>query len=285
MSNIVVHLRRHWIECILAGIAVLSVALGLFTHLHPDNLTHVWFFDVGQGDASLIKTASNQYILIDGGPTDEVVGMLDAVMPMWHRKLDAVILTHPHSDHATGLLSVVDRYPIESFWYTGAEYNSETYKTLIAEVTKQDIPIQLANQNDNLSFGESKLEILFPVIEKPFSNDPNAVSIVNTFCYKNFSMLFTGDVPTSEEPGFIARVQDVDVIKVPHHGSRSASSNSLISAAKPEVGVIELGADNSFGHPHKEVIDRYQAAGIKLYRTDQGGTIEIVTDGQYYKVL
>ncbi len=285
MFNIVVYLRRHRIEWIATGVAVLSVVLGLFIHLYPDNLTHIWFFNVGQGDASLIKTASNQYILIDGGPTDEVVGMLDAVMPMWHRKLDAVILTHSHSDHATGLLSVIDRYPIGAFWYSGAEYNSETYKALISEVSRQEIPIQLANQNDTLLFKESKLEILFPVIEKPFSNDPNAVSIVNTFHYKNFSMLFTGDIPTSEEPGFIASIQDVDVIKVPHHGSRSASSNSLVSAAKPEVGVIGLGADNSFGHPHQEVVDRYQAVGTKLYRTDQDGTIEIVTDGQYYKVL
>ena len=285
MFNIAAHLSRHWFKWLLLLVALAGLLLGLFVHFRPDNLTHIYFFDVGQGDAMLIKTADNRNILIDGGPTDEVAKLLDDVIPMWHRQLDVVMLTHPHSDHVTGLLKVLERYQVGEFWYTGTEYDSETYRALLAEITQHKIPIRLANQGDNLTLGTAQLRVIFPIVEKPAVADANSTSIVSIFQYKNFSAIFTGDILTADEPQFLSAVPDVDIIKVPHHGSQYSSGANFLSAAKAEIGVIEVGANNSFGHPHPDILARYQAANTAIYRTDQDGTVEIVTDGKHYKVL
>ncbi len=285
MSTIVAHLIRHWFKWLLMAVASAGLLLTLFAHFRPDGLVHIYFFDVGQGDAELIKTADNRYILIDGGPTGQVTKLLDDVIPMWNRKLDIIILTHPHSDHATGLLKVLEQYQVGEFWYTGTEYNSETYRTLIQEVAQRKIPIRLANQGDNLALGAAQLRVIFPIVEKPIAKDTNSTSIVSIFQYKNFSAIFTGDIVTSDEPQFLSAVPDVDVVKVSHHGSRLASGMDFITAAKAEVGVIGVGAKNSFGHPHPDTLARYQTANTTIYRTDKDGTVKIITDGNRYRVL
>ncbi|MFA5010179.1 MAG: ComEC/Rec2 family competence protein [Patescibacteria group bacterium] len=282
MPNIVD--RHNWFKWILLGLLIINIGLGVVLYFRPDDLEHIYFFDVGQGDASLIKTSENRYILIDGGPDERIIPALDSVMPMWHRQLDLVILTHPHSDHATGLLKVLDRYQVKEFWYTGTTYDSETYKTLVAKITASKIPIQLANQGDNYLTGNTHLRVVFPPNEQPTANDPNETSVVSLLQYQNFEVLFTGDASVGNETSYATQLPDVDVIKVPHHGSKTASSQLLLSQSRPEIGVISVGAQNSFGHPSPETLARYESAGTKLYRTDTNRTIEIITDGQRYRI-
>lgn len=269
---------------LLAAILLANFGLLAVAQARPDGLTHFYFFDVGQGDASLVRTADNHFILIDGGPDDTIISQLDRVIPMWHRKLDLVILTHAHADHATGLLAVLDQYSVNQFWYSGADYDSATYRALLAKVTARQVPIRLASQGDAATVGQTNLRVLFPLVENPTAKDPNEASIISTVQYKNFSALFLGDATTSNTNTIDQLLSDVDVLKVPHHGSRTASSVEFISRTQPEIGVIMVGANNPFGHPHPEIVERYQAAGTRLYRTDQDGTVEIVTDGDHYKV-
>jgi competence protein ComEC len=276
-------MRKNWFKSILAILTLANVGLFVFIGFRPDGLEHIYFFDVGQGDATLIKTNQNHYILIDGGPDNSVVAQLDQVLPMWHRQLDLVILTHPHADHATGLLAILDRYQVEQFWYTGTTYDSETYRTLLAKLTQLQVPIELANQGDDFSIDQTELKVLFPLTEKPSAKDLNETSIVNTLQYKNFSILFTGDASQANDQAFVNQIPNVDIIKVPHHGSQDGSGNLLINQSRPEVGVIMVGAQNQYGHPNQSIVDLYQAAGAKIYRTDQGGTVEIITDGQRYR--
>jgi beta-lactamase superfamily II metal-dependent hydrolase len=156
-------LRKNWLKGLLIVIGIANVGIFVFAGFRPDQLEHIYFFNVGQGDSALIKTSHNHYILIDGGPDNSVIAQLDSVMPIWHRQLDLVILTHPHADHATGLLSVLDQYQVSQFWYTGTTYDSETYKTLIAEVATKKIPIQLANQGDSYTVDGTNLKVIFPI--------------------------------------------------------------------------------------------------------------------------
>lgn len=284
MSTLIGKFPPRWIKGLFIGLLVVNIGLFVKVYFQPDGLEHLYFFDVGQGDASLIKTANNHYILIDGGPNNSVITALDRVIPMWHRQLDLVILTHPHADHITGLLSVFDRYQVKEFWHTGTPYDSETYRTLLAKANDKQIPTRLANLGDEYTIDQTTLRVIFPLAENPSAADPNATSIVGVLEYKNFDVLFTGDANTVNEAAYLPQVPDVDVIKIPHHGSHNSSSPALVNQAKPESGVIMVGAKNSFGHPHPDTLERYQVAGTKVYRTDQNGTVEIVTDGNRYQL-
>lgn len=272
-------------KLVLVCLGVVGLASILVGWFKPDQLAHIYFLDVGQGDAELIRTPNQHYILIDGGPDNSVVSQLGRVIPPWQRQIDLVILTHAHADHATGLLAVLDQYDVKQFWYTGAQYDSATYQELVDKLTQAKIPVQLANQGDYLSLDQTSLNVSFPLQERPTNTDPNETSVVNTFQYKNFTTLFTGDVYVNDEKKLVGVLPDVDVIKIPHHGSRTSSSQELINKTQPEVGVIEVGANNKFGHPAPDVLSRYQSAQTQIYRTDQDGMIEIITDGTRYRVL
>lgn len=284
LNNLIDYLRRWWFRGLLIILALASLVVFAALPFRPDHLEHLYFLDVGQGDAELIKTADNHYILIDGGPSDVVVNYLDHYLPIWHRRLDLVILTHPHADHATGLLSVAQRYPIAQFWYTGTEYDSETYRTLIAQISNKQIPVHLARQGDTIDLDATHLRVLFPLTEKPVAADPNETSIVNTLQYQNFTALFTGDASVNNEFSIISQLSDADILKVPHHGSNNSSSQEFVNAVRPKVAVIMVGAGNSYGLPNADILARYQSSGTIIYRTDQNGTVEVVTDGQRYTV-
>jgi len=278
---------RHRVLLSWLTICLVVVNLGLLTIvvLRPDQLGHIYFFNVGQGDAILIKTANNHHILIDGGPDHTIIEQLDTVIPPWQRTLDLVILTHPHADHATGLLAVLEQYHIDQLWYTGTDYSSQTYQTLVQQLSLRQVPTQFANQGDSYHLDSVSLDVLSPIVEHPVAEDPNETSVVSLLRYHNFSILFTGDATAHNEAVYSSLVPDVDIIKIPHHGSQGSSSAALLSAARPEVGMIMVGASNSFGHPHPDTLAHYQSLGTTLYRTDQDGTTEVVTDGQRYQII
>jgi len=272
----------------LAVALLLAVNFGLvsFALQRPDGLAHIYFLDVGQGDAILITTPNDQHILIDGGPTGAVVSKLDGILPVWDRDIDYMLLTHPHADHATGLLAVLQRYSVKHFLYNGVDYDTEIYTTLLEEVNRQRIPVEIAEVSDDLKFGETSLDIIAPAVERPKRADPNETSVVAVFRYKNFRAIFTGDASINNERELLAAglVPDVDVLKVGHQGSHTSSSIEFLQAARPEVGVIEVGP-NTYGHPHRDILQRLTALGVAIYRTDQNGTIEVATDGAKYRVL
>lgn len=279
-------LRPKWLwRWLLAGLAVASISVFYIASAQPDGLAHIYFLDVGQGDSIFIKTADNHRILVDGGPDVSVVNKLDHLLPVWDRRLDLVVLTHPHADHAAGLIEVFECYRVDEFLYNGATYESETYNTLLSLVKNKDIPIQISDAGDYYTFASSQLDIIHPVDEYQEFDDPNDSSIVASFRYRDFSVLLTGDIGVGVEADLSnsGSLSDVDVVKVAHQGSRTSTSQSFLDAVDPEVGVISVGY-NSFGHPHQEVLSRLQASNVELYRTDENGTVEIVTDGIRYDI-
>jgi len=280
-------LRLKFVHWLMVGFLLGDLAVVWFAYAQPDNLLHIYFLDVGQGDAILISTTDHQHILIDGGPDGSVVSQLDSILPVWDRQLDMIILTHPHADHSAGLLAVLKRYSVERFIYSGAPYSTDTYESLLTVLQEQNIPVQIASAGQQYTFGDVSLDLLWPMAGQPFSQDPNETSLVTWLRYGNFSTLLMGDASANNEQTLLSSgtISDIDVLKVGHHGSQYSTSPAFLSVAKPEVAVIEVGANNNFGHPTQTTLNHLGDARVTIYRTDQNGTVEVTTDGTKYRTL
>jgi len=230
----------------------------------------VKFFDVGQGDAILISSGTNQ-ILIDGGKDTKVLlDQLGRSMPFWDRTIEAVIITHPDDDHSGGLSGLNERYHIGQWLVSGAESISVGWQHLLPQM----FPQMVIYKDTTLSLGEGKtLTVLWPNRGASFNEkDTNVNSIVARLDLggkKTF--LFTGDLPTTEESRLA--VQTTEVLKVAHHGSKYSTSNVWLDSVHPNNAIISVGASNRYGHPAVETIDRLTQHSATIYRTDKQGAI------------
>jgi len=243
------------------------------------------FLDVGQGDALLIKTPYEQNILIDGGPGNAVLSELGRNLAFFDKDIDLVILTHPHSDHVSGLVEVLRRYNVDEVLMTGVSHTAPDYIAFLEEINKQNIKIQIANSQREIIFGDNlKMEILYPWedLSGQKVEDLNNSSIVAKLIYGKTSFLFTGDAEMPVEEELINSGTDLsaNVLKVGHHGSNSSSSLDFLKKVNPQIAVAMVGKDNEFGHPHYRTISSLQDLGIKFLRTDQLGTIKLISNGQ-----
>lgn len=241
----------------------------------------VWFFDVGQGDAIFIESPTGEQMLIDGGPGSTVLEKLEAVMPFWDRSLDAVLLTHPHADHVDGLVEVVDRYEVETVYWTGVEYATTTADAFDRRIDDEVEVLVTGPRTIDLG-GGATLEIIFPTesFKDERVSDVNGSSIVAVLRYGATSVLLTGDLTETEEPLLLDFVDaSVDVLKVGHHGSGYSSTRAFLEDVKPEIAVISVGAENDYGHPHPATLERLNDAGASILRTDLHGDIRLISEG------
>ncbi len=257
---------------------------------HHDDRLHVVFCDVGQGDAIFVRTAQQVDILIDGGPDERVLECLSRHMPFWDRSLDMVIMTHPDADHSTGLISVVERYRIASFYTESIPGRTDVFKRLEANLAKKKLSAKYLHTGDRISDGEGfSLSILWPSLSEISKIDQNRTnlrlnefSVIQLLEYGVFSALFTGDADYEVMNRIAGSARSINILKVPHHGSRTGMSDNFLTIVSPEVSVISLGAGNSYGHPARESLDLLKAHNSKILRTDKMGDIEIVSDGKIY---
>ncbi len=267
---------RPWLVCLLAGYSALAVLISQL----PDDNFHVYFLDIGQGDSIMIKTPENHQILLDGGPKNYVLQQLDGVMPFFDKKIDLVVLTHPHADHVDGLVEVLKRYEVGAILMTGVDYPSPNYDEFLKVASQKNIQTFIAHNNLDFRFGEVFLDILYPgkqMLGKTIKNLNNS-SIVTKVSYKGKRILLTGDMELEEENLLIETGLNLkaDVLKVGHHGSRTSTSKGFLNLVKPEIAVIQSGMGNSFGHPHKETLYKLKEAKVKrIYRNDLDGMVEI----------
>lgn len=275
---------RHWSQTASAGVS--CVALFLSWHWYsslPDGRLHVLFFDVGQGDAIFIQTPSGRQILIDGGFYPTVLyDHLGRQMPLGDDTLDLVIATHPDGDHVTGLPGVLERYEVGQVWVSTAAYGeSDTYDAFLQQAELTQTPIYTPTAGEQLVLGDGvTLEVVYPGGGRDGENrNNNSVSV--RLVYGDFSLLLTGDAEVEAEQAMLKNGQPLQalVLKAGHHGANNASSEPFLAAVRPEIVVVSAGADNRYGHPAPEVLARVQAAGATVLRTDELGTIEVVTDG------
>lgn len=267
--------QRYLIIFALAGAAIVATFWGNFA----PRATSVIFFDIGQGDAALITTSARQTILIDGGPDRSILRKLGTALPWGDKTIDLVILSHPHADHVTGLTYVLERYQVGHVLMTGAVHTTPEYLRFLELVKKRHVPVTIAQAGQRLAFeGGVNVEVLWP--EQSLAgvqvDDLNDTSIVNRVTFGQRSLLFTGDTPAANEAALISSgaTLKADILKVAHQGSRTSSTEDFLQAVAPEVAVISVGAKNSYGHPHGEVVERLARLVATVLRTDRDGDIQ-----------
>jgi competence protein ComEC len=268
---------------LLVAILVWSVILTM-----PDDRLHVSFLDVGQGDSVLVQTPSGRNILIDGGPDPQKINLeLGKRLPFWDRTIDLVVCTQPQADHVTGLVDVLQRYRVEQVLESGVSYNSSIYQEWCNLVEGKGTEHNTACAGQEIDLGsEVKMEVLNPPASlwNSTSADVDNNGVVLRLSWNNVSFLFTADIRAEAELELIMQRANLrsTILKVAHHGSDTSTSQHFLAAVDPEVAVICVGADNPFGHPGGEVLDRLtdRLGEDNVYRTDQDGTIEFITDGE-----
>ncbi|HPL28708.1 MAG TPA: DNA internalization-related competence protein ComEC/Rec2 [Anaerolineae bacterium] len=253
----------------------------------PDGRLHVTFLDVGQGDAILVQTPDGRRLLVDGGPDPTVLpAALGKRLAPWQRSLDLVALTHPDEDHLAGLVPVARRYALGLVLDTHLPHDTPTGQAWQTENATRDTPILYPQRGTTLDLGSGvRLQVLHPG-DSPLAatrSDSNNNGLVLRLSYGRASFLLTGDLEMEGEQQLLRQEDlalDATVLKVAHHGARTATTLRFLEAVTPQVAVISVGAGNSYGHPTAEVLQRLQAAGAQVLRTDECGDVEVVTDGE-----
>jgi competence protein ComEC len=275
-------------KLLLGGLALVAILAWIAAFQMPDGRLHVHFLDVGQGDAIFIEGPQGQQILVDGGPEPSVLlSQLGQRMPFWDHSLDLVVLTHPEVDHVGGLVDVLERYDVGLVLDSGQECASATCEAWRGTIEERGIPYRRAQAGQQIALGEGiRLDVFHPTAQlmNGTSSDTNNNSVVLRLEYGRFSALLTGDVQWEAEELILAsgRALHSLVLKVPHHGADTSLTVPFLEAVDPELAVISVGADNTFGHPSAVALDRLGA--IPTYRTDEDGAVEVVTDGASYGV-
>jgi len=275
-------------KALVAGLAIVVLLVWVATFSLPDGKLHVTFLDVGQGDAIFIQTPRGQKILVDGGPSPTILlSALGRRMPFWDRTIDLVVLTHPHDDHVSGLIPVLERYKVKAFLDGGQEHPTPTYTHSLELVQEKGIPYQLARAGMQIQLGEGlQMRVLHPQSEllSGTDSDVNNNSIVLRLAYGQISFLLPGDVEEKAEEVLLSSNEDLasTILKSPHHASDTSLNPGFLEAVNPQLAVIQCGADNKFGHPSPTTLAKLKEHNVTVLRTDQNGTVEVVSDGERY---
>lgn len=251
-------------------------------------MTKVHMLNVGQGDSFLIEGKDGTQMLIDGGRDANVLSELSKVMDFNDKYIDVVIATHPDADHIGGLVDVFKRYKVGLFLTSDVVGETQIYKSLIDSVVEKKIPAYYVRQGMNLNLADkTDFKILFP--DRNTHNwETNSASIVGRLQIGELSALFTGDSPISVEKyltNSIPEDLDVDILKLGHHGSKTATSSEYLKVTTPELTLISAGVNNSYGHPDKEVLSLLKKFNVPFVSTQtagpsaQAGTYTLETDG------
>lgn len=238
----------------------------------------VCYIDVGQGDCSLIQ-CGGEYMLIDSGEAEYCDVLDDYFISFGIDMLEYVIITHPHSDHMGGMNKVLEAVCVNNIIMPDIENDIKEYELLIETIEDKDLTVTRPFSGDVYILGDGIFTILAPISDT--YEELNNYSIVLKFDYMDTSFLFTGDCQEQAEEELMKSGYNLksDVLKVGHHGSRTSSSPGFISSVSPVIGIIQVGEDNTYGHPHSDVIDVLADNNVSCYCTADYGSIIIISDG------
>ncbi len=247
-----------------------------FLNSFLDGRTKIVFCAVGQGDAAYIRIKNNFDLLVDAGPDRSVLDCLGKYMPFYDRKIELVVLSHPQKDHYGGLSYLLDRYKIDQILMSPIGNPNKTFTGLKEKIKKKRALVSLVQAGLKVNLDTAQLLFLSPtgVASGKAPSDENDFSLVFLFQENNFRVLFTGDASTN----VINRLSNqaipkIDILKIPHHGSKNGLTKKFLLLADPTLSVISVGAKNSYGHPSNELLDMLKATKTDYKRTDKDGDI------------
>jgi competence protein ComEC len=277
--------KRLILYCVLICITVLiTIYTWQQTYAPFQNATYlqVSFLDVGQGDAILVTTPDGVQVLIDGGSGGAVVRELAKVLPRYDRSLDMVVATHFDKDHIGGLIDVLARYEVANIIRTHNEHDTGIARVFLEAVEHENAFEYQAIAGQVYLLGASTTLTIFSPAGDVRNHESNAASVVAKIQYGETAFFLTGDAPIGIEE-YLVRAYGMylksQVLKLGHHGSRTSTSPLFVAAVAPDFAVVSAGKNNSYGHPHDEVVKTIQEAGVELLNTAEQGMITIHSDG------
>jgi competence protein ComEC len=276
------------------ALVVLAVLLGGITvATRPDGRLHLTTLDIGQGDAILVESGSGATMLVDGGPDPELtLRRLGANLPFWARRIDVLVLSHPHQDHVAGLVDVLDRFDVRLVLHAGIPFENAAFERLLADAVAEPVPVRTVRAGETFALDAgTSVEVLYPSAADAAAplpeGDINNGSVVLLLGHGGFRALLTGDAEAPVEAALVARrsLAPVDVLKVGHHGSTSSTTPAFLAAVRPSVAVISSGEGNEYGHPAPETLATLATSpDTAVHRTDVEGDVEVETDGRSFRV-
>lgn len=282
-------IQRHKEKVIIIFCALCMLDIFLYTQIADRGVNKnlsIYFLNVGQGDSQLVILPGNVKVLIDGGPINgKVLSELANAFPGTDRYIDLVVMSHAQTDHFGGLIDVFKTYKVGAFLWSGREGTAKSFTDLKNVISENETRTILVASGDTVRYGESAFHVLSPLSEFMNSKELNDTTVVLELESKNIKTIFTGDISSKIEGVLIKNklLDSVDILKVPHHGSKYSSSQDFIEILKPKLSIVEVGK-NSYGHPAPQTLMNLLDVGSSIYRTDEYGTMRVLIDGKKMRV-
>lgn len=236
----------------------------------------IYFIDVGEADSILVKD-KDQFSLIDTGNNEDGPKLVNYFKELGITKFKYIIGTHPHEDHIGGMDDIIREFDVEHIYMPDVETEYKTYTEIVDLVKSKNMTIETPEVDSTFTMNDSIFNVLWISNSEEEINDDSIVLKLN---YKNTSYIFTGDATKNVELKILDKDLKCDVLKLGHHGSSDASSAQFLEKTKPQYGIISVGKNNEYGHPHDITLKKLNYLNTKIYRTDLDGTIELTSDGE-----
>ena len=236
----------------------------------------VTFIDVGQADSILLENEGH-YMLVDAGNNEDGPKLVNYLKNQNIHQFDYVIGTHPHEDHIGGLDNIIEGFDINTFYMPDVITTTKTFEDVLDALGEKNMTLSIPKTNATFKLGDATVKVLYVGTED--ESDLNDTSIVLKVTYQNVSFLLTGDASTKVEEKLNPADLESTVLKVGHHGSSTATNEKFLNTVNPKYAIISVGENNQYEHPHTTVLNTLAAHNITTYRTDQDGTIKVITDG------
>ena len=280
-------MKKQYVYSSAIGLLVLTL-VQFFTLAPSKEKIEVYFLDVGQGDSAFIKYPTGEHLLIDTGKDSKVFRSLDQVLPWYDKTIDYVLLTHGDLDHVGAMLDVIDRYKVKKVFVSEFFGEIEIEQQILRSLKDEDATVEVLVEGDTFTFGTG-VSNNFQILHLDTNcfvvhQNENDCSLVGLLTYGTHTFLFTGDIGKKVETQIMNKIKEpVTVLKVAHHGSNGSSDSAFLEKIKPQYSVLSLG-ENSYGHPHPEVLDRLRVASTTIFNTKEDATIVASSDGEIFEI-